>query len=110
MPLRGEPLDERWEFRFQTEGDDKDSVHVARLAGLPPAVVGRAWEVLRVLEAGHHLAHQPAPPPPDAAQLGLFAPTHPVVAALAGLDVDALTPLEALNRLAQWKRDLGTPA
>ena len=94
--------------RLEPGGADRSyGIHVARLAGMPPTVVGRSWEVLRVLEAGHHLAHRPAPPAPDATQLGLFAPPHPVVAALAGLDVDALTPLEALNRLAAWKRDLG---
>jgi DNA mismatch repair protein MutS len=95
--------------RLEPGGADRSyGIHVARLAGMPAPVVARAWEVLRVLEAGHHLAHRSAPPPPDATQLGLFAPPHPVVAALAGLDVDALTPLEALNRLAAWKRDLGT--
>jgi len=94
--------------RLEPGGADRSyGIHVARLAGMPPTVVARSWEVLRVLEAGHHLAHRPAPPAPDATQLGLFAPPHPVVAALAGLDVDALTPLEALNRLAAWKRDLG---
>jgi DNA mismatch repair protein MutS len=95
--------------RLEPGGADRSyGIHVARLAGMPAPVVARSWEVLRVLEAGHHLAHRSAPPPPDATQLGLFAPPHPVVAALAGLDVDALTPLEALNRLAAWKRDLGT--
>ena len=94
--------------RLEPGGADRSyGIHVARLAGMPPSVVARSWEVLRVLEAGHHLAHRSAPPAPDATQLGLFAPPHPVVTALAGLDVDALTPLEALNRLAAWKRDLG---
>jgi DNA mismatch repair protein MutS len=95
--------------RLEPGGADRSyGIHVARLAGMPPSVVARSWDVLRVLEAGHHLAHRPAPPPPDATQLGLFAPPHPLITALAGLDVDALTPLEALNRLAAWKRELGT--
>ena len=96
--------------RLEPGGADRSyGIHVARLAGMPAAVVSRADEVLRILEAGHHLAHQSAPPVPDATQLGLFAPTpaHPLVNALADLDVDALTPLEALNRLAAWKRELG---
>jgi DNA mismatch repair protein MutS len=95
--------------RLEPGGADRSyGIHVARLAGMPSSVVARSWDVLRVLEAGHHLAHRPAPPPPDATQLGLFAPPHPLITALAGLDVDALTPLEALNRLAAWKRELGT--
>jgi DNA mismatch repair protein MutS len=99
--------------RLEPGGADRSyGIHVARLAGMPGTVVARAGEVLRILEAGHHLAHQAAPPPPDAAQLGLFAPVpaHPLVSELAGLDVDALTPLEALNRLAVWKRELGGPS
>ena len=77
------------------------------MAGLPGAVVGRAWEVLKLLEAGHHVARQLPPPAPDAQQLGLFAPgTHPLVAELDRLDVNALSPLEALNRLAAWKKRL----
>jgi DNA mismatch repair protein MutS len=64
--------------------------------------------VLRLLEAGHHVARQPAPHPPDAQQLALFAQAapHPLLAELEGLDVNALSPLEALNRLAAWKKQL----
>jgi len=89
--------------------DRSYGIHVGRLAGLPAPVVARAAEVLRLLEAGHHVAHQPAPPRPDAQQLGLFAPAplHPLVTELAQLDLDALSPLDALNRLATWKRQLG---
>ena len=97
--------------RLESGGADRSyGIHVARLAGLPHPVVARAWEVLRLLEAGHHVAHQAAPAAPDTTQLGLFRgapPGHPVVEALERLDVDTLTPLEALNRLAAWKRDLG---
>jgi len=47
--------------------------------------------------------------PRDQAQLGLFgAPgPHPVQEALQALDIEALTPLEALNKLAEWKRRWG---
>jgi DNA mismatch repair protein MutS len=88
--------------------DRSYGIHVARLAGLPAPVVGRAWQVLKLLEAGHHVAHAPAPP--DAAQLALFgAPgeaPHPLVQELQRLDVNTLSPLEALNRLAAWKHQL----
>jgi DNA mismatch repair protein MutS len=81
---------------------------VGRLAGLPAPVVARAWEVLKLLEAGHHVAQQRPPQPPDAAQLALFggAPPHPLLTELDRLDLDTLSPIEALNRLAAWKKRL----
>jgi DNA mismatch repair protein MutS len=96
--------------RLEAGGADRSyGIHVGRLAGLPEAVVTRAWEVLRLLEAGHHLTPAPAPAAPDAAQLGLFAAAapHPMVDELRRLDLDTLSPLEALNRLAAWQRSLG---
>ncbi len=96
--------------RLEPGGADRSyGVHVAQLAGLPAPVVARAWEVLALLEAGHHVAHRTPPSPPDAAQLGLFGPPgapHPLLAELDRLDLNALSPLEALNRLAQWKKQL----
>ena len=95
--------------RLEPGGADRSyGIHVGRLAGLPAPVVARAWQVLQLLEAGHHVARQPAPLPPDAAQLGLFGPSepHPLLVELERLDVNALSPLEALNRLAAWKQRL----
>ena len=95
--------------RLEPGGADRSyGIHVGRLAGLPAPVVARAWQVLQLLEAGHHVARQPAPLPPDAAQLALFGPSepHPLLVELERLDVNALSPLEALNRLAAWKQRL----
>ena len=80
--------------------------HPRRAARGPPGAGrgARACRCSRLLEAEHHVAGQPAPPPPDASQLGLFAgaaPPHPLLDELARLDVDALSPLEALTRLAR---------
>jgi DNA mismatch repair protein MutS len=94
--------------------DRSYGIHVGRLAGLPAPVVARAWEVLKLLEAGHHVAQQRPPQPPDAAQLALFggggrgggAPPHPLLTELDRLDLDTLSPIEALNRLAAWKKRL----
>src|SRR2546425_7081223 len=92
--------------RLEPGGADRSyGIHVGRLAGLPAPVVARAWEVLKLLEAGHHVADRQLPASPDTTQFGLFA-SHPLVAELEGLDVNALSPLEALNRLAAWKRRL----
>jgi DNA mismatch repair protein MutS len=95
-----------FQHRLEPGGADRSyGVHVGRLAGLPAPVVARAWEVLKLLEAGHHVAQQAAPRPPDAAQLGLFG-GHPLLDELDRLDVDSLSPLDALNRLAAWKKRL----
>ncbi|HSE51757.1 MAG TPA: DNA mismatch repair protein MutS, partial [Gemmatimonadales bacterium] len=97
--------------RLEPGGTDRSyGIHVAQLAGLPAAVVGRAREILGTLEGEHRMV--PGAPPPldrDAGQLPLFADAlpDPVVTDLKALDLDSLTPLEALNRLAAWKRDLG---
>jgi DNA mismatch repair protein MutS len=99
--------------RLEPGGADRSyGIHVGRLAGLPAPVVARAWQVLQLLEAGHQVAHQSPPRPPDAAQFGLFAAAapHPLLQELDRLDVDALSPLEALNRLAAWKKRLGAGA
>ena len=94
--------------KLEPGGADRSyGIHVGRLAGLPDPVVTRAWQVLKLLEAGHHVARQRPPTPLDAAQLGLFAappPADPLLLELDGLDVDTLSPLDALNRLAAWKK------
>src|SRR3989454_915159 len=94
--------------RLEPGGADRSyGIHVARLAGLPAPVVGRARQGLELLQNRQHVARQPPPTAPDAQQLGLFAPgTHPLLAELDRLDVNALSPLEALNRLAAWKKQL----
>ena len=96
--------------RLEPGGADRSyGIHVGRLAGLPAPVVARAAQVLRLLEAEHHVAGQPVPTPPDASQLGLFAAAaapHPLLDELARLDVDGLSPLEALTRLHAWQRQL----
>ncbi len=92
--------------RLEPGGSDRSyGVHVGRLAGLPGTVVERAWEILALLESGHHVAGQAPPPRPDPQQLALFAPgEHPVLKALQDLDPESMTPIEALTRLAELKR------
>ncbi|HVL69653.1 MAG TPA: DNA mismatch repair protein MutS [Vicinamibacterales bacterium] len=93
--------------------DRSYGIQVARLAGLPPAVVARAREILHGLErdelsrggrpslSGAGASHQ--------RQLGLFQATEPaespVVRKLREVDVDQLTPLQALTLLADLKRE-----
>jgi DNA mismatch repair protein MutS len=95
--------------------DKSYGLHVARLAGLPPEVIRRAAEVLANLEAQEYdftgrprLARGTAPPAAGPDQLALFTPPEQVVSeVLRATDVDALTPLGALNLLASLKSRLG---
>jgi len=87
-------------------GTDRSyGIQVARLAGLPGEVVARARALLREFEQ-----RTPAPAPPAGAetgQLALFSATpHPALEALAGLDPDTMTPLEALSMLHALRRRL----
>jgi DNA mismatch repair protein MutS len=84
-------------------------VHVAQLAGLPGAVVGRARQVLHQLEGEHRVVPGTPPTDQDPAQLALFAGTlsNSTLDELRAIDLDQLTPLEALNRLADLQRKAG---
>jgi DNA mismatch repair protein MutS len=95
--------------------DKSYGLHVARLAGLPPAVIDRAGEILANLESAEYdptgkprLARGNAPENDQPAQLTLFAPPEQVVAGvLRSVDADQLTPLAALNLIHSLKARLG---
>ncbi len=87
-------------------------IQVARLAGIPSDVIERAREILRNIEAGEldgkgmpQLSHSKATTDDSApTQLPLFkTPDQTVIDALKNLDVESMTPLEALNRLNALK-------
>ena len=105
--------------------DQSYGIHVARLAGLPQTVIDRAQQILEVLEQ-HNLSVEsetsdrppksaPKTPRPqhrisrstfqgDELQLALFTPkTHPIVEELRQLDLNQLSPLDALNQIYQLK-------
>ena len=90
--------------------DRSYGVHVAQMAGLPRAVVRRAGEILFDLEASGAagpstlLDQAPGRKQKAALQVGLFAADHPAVESLRSLDVDALSPLDALNRLYELRQ------
>jgi DNA mismatch repair protein MutS len=93
--------------RLMPGGTDRSyGVHVAQLAGLPDAVVQRAREVLGTLEGEHRVVPGAPPPPADPGQLALFnvPKPDPVVEDLRAIDLNQLTPLEAMNRLAELQR------
>ena len=91
--------------------DRSYGIHVAQLAGLPSAVIIRAREVLAQLES----AHTPSSKPVQMRTGGdgdsdrrLPDPTlptpHPMIEEVRQMDLFSMTPLEALNRLADLQR------
>ena len=85
--------------------DRSYGIHVAQLAGLPKPVIRRAQELLRELESGEH-AHiqRPRPSAKNRPQLSLFVERDPVLDALKALDVNSLSPLEALTKLYELQK------
>jgi DNA mismatch repair protein MutS len=88
-------------YRLEAGGADRSyGIEVGRLAGLPRPVLDRARAVLRLLE-DEHLANRAGTPAARADQLPLFAQPHPLVEELRGIDVNTLTPLQSIERLAR---------
>ncbi|MBI4485867.1 MAG: DNA mismatch repair protein MutS, partial [Acidobacteria bacterium] len=93
--------------------DRSYGIQVARLAGLPPSVIARAREILNALERdeltrGGRPSVSGTPTDPQK-QLALFqtpAMDDRVRERLSAVDVDRMTPIEALALLAELKRDL----
>ncbi len=82
--------------------DRSYGIHVAQLAGLPQPVIQRAAEILRQLEASSGKAVRIDPL--AAQQIALFPETNPLLDDLKMLDVNNLSPIEALNKLFEWQR------
>ena len=79
-------------------------IHVARLAGLPAPVVARAEHLLAELESQRPASPgKPAADPPPLLQPSFFAGPSPVEAALAAIDPDGLTPIEAIQKLYELR-------
>ncbi|MFH0847101.1 MAG: DNA mismatch repair protein MutS [Chloroflexota bacterium] len=86
-------------------GVDKSyGIHVGKLAGLPRAVVHRAEEVLDEFEGDSGRARKRHPGKATSLQLPLLGEKSPLVEELRKLDVEGMTPLEALNRLYELKK------
>lgn len=90
-------------------------IQVARLAGVPDEVIVRAKEVLENLEKGEldevgmpTLARRrKGPARPHPGQLSLFADDESLVLEeIDATDVNTLTPIEAMNLIAQWRERL----
>ena len=89
-------------------------IHVAKIAGMMPSVVKRAEQVLKELEANNsgdgisRPATQNIGVPTSKSQLSFFQLDDPVLCQIRdeilGLEINSLTPLEALNKLSDIKR------
>jgi DNA mismatch repair protein MutS len=96
--------------------DDSYGIQVARLAGIPKQVLERAKEILAELENGevrqqrvpqglNHFGSGQAKPKPVSYQLSIFSPKDAQIAEeLKKLDLEKLTPIEALNKLNELKK------
>lgn len=85
--------------------DRSYGIHVGQLAGLPKPVVQRAEEILRQLEKSSGKAVKLSPDLPR--QMALFPETNPLLDELKILDINSLSPIEALNKLFEWQRKFG---
>lgn len=82
--------------------DRSYGIHVAQLAGLPAPVIGRANEIMLELEKS--AARGVKINPQAAQQVALFPETNPLLAELKEIDVNSLSPIEALNKLFEWQK------
>jgi DNA mismatch repair protein MutS len=100
--------------RVETGSADKSyGIEVARMAGLPPAVISRAREILQRHEQSEHQLSEKLTPgaaaggEPLPEQQALFTPLdRRVLEALRTADIDNLKPVEALNLLAELKKQI----
>jgi DNA mismatch repair protein MutS len=81
--------------------DRSYGIHVAQLAGLPRPVVQRATEILSELEKSSGQAVHANPH--IAQQVALFPETNPLLDELSALDMNSISPIEALNKLYEWQ-------
>jgi len=96
--------------------DKSYGIHVARLAGVPRGVIERSKEILAQLEEEHldaegraKIARHIEAPKKAQFQLTLFGPAeHPLLDELRRLDLNSLTPMAALQTLAQWQTSLAS--
>jgi DNA mismatch repair protein MutS len=103
--------------------DRSYGIHVARLAGIPETVTRRANEILAILESESTEAtdiiegrvakeirkaqdHSQQPTFFDVTVQGKDGVPHPLLEDIRGLTLDGMTPLEALNKIADWKKKL----
>ncbi len=96
-------------YKIMPGGVDKSyGIHVAQLAGLPKSVVHRAHEVLEELEGNSRRKAEKVKTHKQkkgvVSQMSFFGQKSPVVEELEKLDINSLTPMEALTRLYELQK------
>jgi DNA mismatch repair protein MutS len=82
--------------------DRSYGIHVAQLAGIPRPVIQRAGEIMQQLQASSGTAVEVNTQ--NLNQMALFPETNPLLEDLKALDVNSITPVQALNILYEWQR------
>ncbi len=91
-----------------TGGADRSyGIHVAQLAGLPRAVIRRAEQILQQLEEEQASRRDGAGEEPSEAralQLSIFGQSSEIESELKSLDIDSMSPIEAINKLYELRK------
>jgi DNA mismatch repair protein MutS len=89
--------------KIMAGGADKSyGIHVAQLAGLPSPIIQRASEIMQQLEktSGRAINSDPF----RAQQAALFPDSNPLINEIKDLDLNSISPLEALNKLFEFRK------
>jgi DNA mismatch repair protein MutS len=88
--------------------DKSYGIQVAKLAGIPQSIIDRARDILATLERHERdLVEETRGRSPSTKQMSLFdSREHDVASALRSLQLEAMTPIQALNELARLKQRL----
>src|SRR5262245_31005131 len=87
--------------------DRSYGIHVAKLAGLPQTVIDRAQQVLAQLEQPDAAIQNIPLASKNEATCGSLPQPHPIIEEMKQIDLFSMTPLDALNRLADIQRRIG---
>ncbi|UCE63559.1 MAG: DNA mismatch repair protein MutS [Nitrospirota bacterium] len=97
---------------IEGKADRSYGIHVAQLAGLPSEVIERAQNILRQLEGGETTTEmndlKNSEKPQEVVSTTSLPQPHVILEEVKQMDLFGMTPLEALNRLADMKRRLET--
>jgi DNA mismatch repair protein MutS len=88
--------------------DRSYGIHVAKLAGLPQTVIERAQQVLTQLEQPDTTIESMPTSTEKEPLRGSLPLPHPIIEEVKQIDLFSMTPLDALNRLADLQRRIGT--
>jgi len=89
-------------YKIIKGGTDRSyGIHVAQLAGLPQSIITRSFEILKQLENDNSHTRSGIG---VSEQMALFPETSPIIEELRQLDLNQLSPIEALNILYEWHR------